>query len=339
VSGRTAGLMAETSATTPRLGDDVMVHDPYHPSAAPPSTPPRAHSPPACMFSPDPRTPTRTRKAIQRLSLLMNDSGEAHDAIVPIIPKWARPHTAPVISSDPRAPGILRNVPSKPRESSSPTAVPMWPRPNNFADGYQLPKASGRLLSALPSPEGSPGPSSPASTPNLSPGKSVRVFVMVGFKCGRTLQCQTSLALGFEPGQYLIVEGDEGEDLGRATTVWTPPVSGLVTSRDSSRQKEQSYPAVLRRATPAEVHRRLGLQAAAEARCLDWARHKAQEHGLRMAVVDAEFQFDGRKLTLHYTADGRVDFRELVRELYKQYRVRIWMSLVPIDIARDGHRA
>ena len=45
-----------------------------------------------------------------------------------------------------------------------------------------------------------------------------------------------------------------------------------------------------------------------------------------MNVVDAEYQFDRHKLTFFFEAEGRVDFRELVRDLFSMYKTRIWMQ-------------
>jgi cell fate regulator YaaT (PSP1 superfamily) len=44
-----------------------------------------------------------------------------------------------------------------------------------------------------------------------------------------------------------------------------------------------------------------------------------------MNITRAEFQFDGKKLTFYYTADAYVDFRDLVRALFKVFGTRIWM--------------
>lgn len=48
---------------------------------------------------------------------------------------------------------------------------------------------------------------------------------------------------------------------------------------------------------------------------------------LPMEVCDAEWQWDRRKLTFYYVADSRVDFRELVRELFRLYKTRASLSL------------
>ncbi|KAJ2786254.1 hypothetical protein GGI15_001660 [Coemansia interrupta] len=62
-----------------------------------------------------------------------------------------------------------------------------------------------------------------------------------------------------------------------------------------------------------------------EQKALSMCQSKVQLRKLSMCVVDAEFQFDRRKLTFYFTAGRRVDFRELVRELFKHFKTRIWM--------------
>ena len=51
----------------------------------------------------------------------------------------------------------------------------------------------------------------------------------------------------------------------------------------------------------------------------------------KMTVVDAEYQFDRNKLTFFFEAEGRIDFRELVRDLFSIYKTRIWMQQVNKD--------
>jgi hypothetical protein len=47
-----------------------------------------------------------------------------------------------------------------------------------------------------------------------------------------------------------------------------------------------------------------------------------------MMIHDVEYQFDRHKLTIFYTSDARVDFREFVRDLFSAYKARIWMKKV-----------
>ena len=55
---------------------------------------------------------------------------------------------------------------------------------------------------------------------------------------------------------------------------------------------------------------------------------KAKQHGIDIVIVDAEFQFDRKKLTIYYYSNTRVDFRHFVKDLYSIYYARIWMENV-----------
>ena len=62
---------------------------------------------------------------------------------------------------------------------------------------------------------------------------------------------------------------------------------------------------------------------------------KVQKHGLEMSLVDAEYSLDGSKIVFFFTADGRVDFRELVKDLANHYRTRIELRQIGV---RDESR-
>lgn len=63
-------------------------------------------------------------------------------------------------------------------------------------------------------------------------------------------------------------------------------------------------------------------------------RAKVKQRNLPMHIVDAEYQFDRHKLTFFFEAEGRIDFRELVRDLFSIYKTRIWMQ--QLDKNRAG---
>ena len=46
-----------------------------------------------------------------------------------------------------------------------------------------------------------------------------------------------------------------------------------------------------------------------------FVRRRSREHGLEMKLIDAEYTFDNNKVLFYFTADGRIDFRELVKDL------------------------
>jgi acetyl-CoA carboxylase carboxyl transferase subunit alpha len=95
---------------------------------------------------------------------------------------------------------------------------------------------------------------------------------------------------------------------------------------------------VVRRASPAE--RRAARDAPARSRTRSAARSHARAgaHGLAMRISDAEWQWDKQRLTVYFTAEQRVDFRALVRELAGHYRTRIELRQIGVreEAARLG---
>jgi hypothetical protein len=59
--------------------------------------------------------------------------------------------------------------------------------------------------------------------------------------------------------------------------------------------------------------------------CRDLVAHT---YGLPMEVMDVEYQFDRNKITVYYDSHLRIDFRELVRDLFSSYKARIWMKKI-----------
>ena len=64
-------------------------------------------------------------------------------------------------------------------------------------------------------------------------------------------------------------------------------------------------------------------------------KEKIIKHGLEMKLVDAEYTFDGNKLLFYFTADGRIDFRELVKDLAAVFRTRIELRQIGVRDAAD----
>ncbi|KAF5356003.1 hypothetical protein D9756_004410 [Leucocoprinus leucothites] len=65
-----------------------------------------------------------------------------------------------------------------------------------------------------------------------------------------------------------------------------------------------------------------------ELKALQLCQSKVKAKKLPMEVIDAEYQWDRRKLTFYFIAEKRIDFRELVRELFRLYKTRIWMASI-----------
>lgn len=162
----------------------------------------------------------------------------------------------------------------------------------------------------------------PEEKRNRSPPKDCGVpcQVLVLFKRKRVLQFESSTYVA--PGEYVVVGGDRGEDIGLVTHSWT------LNECDHSGEKKWSEGVgrVLRVASALEVSQLQSVQTELEDRAVEVAQKKVEEHGLQMRIVDAEYQFDRKKLTFYYRSQQRLDFRILVRDLYKTFRARIWME-------------
>ena len=127
---------------------------------------------------------------------------------------------------------------------------------------------------------------------------------------------------------WVVVEADRGEDLGRVTA------AGAVAERKCtgcSTGCAAPTPArrVLRTARDEEVQRRAALRADEE-RVRRVTREKVQKHRLKMKVTEAEWQYDRNKLTIYFTAERRVDFRELVKDLARTFRTRIELKQIGV---------
>ena len=83
-----------------------------------------------------------------------------------------------------------------------------------------------------------------------------------------------------------------------------------------------------------EEDRKIAAQnAEKEKKAFEICQQKIEAHGLEMKLVDVEYSFDGSKILFFFTADGRVDFRELVKDLVSVFRVRIELRQIGV---RDG---
>merc|ERR1719296_614460 len=103
----------------------------------------------------------------------------------------------------------------------------------------------------------------------------------------------------------------------------------IASGGDQSPPAQASNIGDLRRIMRVATHDEISLlevKRGEEEMLLKICRTKVRQRGLPMTVVDAEYQFDRNKLTFFFQAEGRIDFRELVRDLFSIYKTRIWME-------------
>ena len=126
-------------------------------------------------------------------------------------------------------------------------------------------------------------------------------------------------------GDAVVVEVERGQDLGLVAALGETALKkcarcqGCGVGEDATAKVERR---ILRRATEAEVQTGEELRAA-EDDVRRTVRDRVRAHALPMKVSDAEWQWDRRKLTIYFTAEQRVDFRALVRDLAGVFRTRI----------------
>ena len=223
-------------------------------------------------------------------------------------------------------------------DEESPRAPPVSLLPSSLRDVWGEPERA--TLVATPSQPVSFGPRRPvdgggypASVPALAQTADVdpaevtfqgRIeqdenarrtsYFQVEFNSRRSAVFQAGQRLIINVGDYVLTEADRGFDIGKVTAViWRPTLA-----------ETKGAKMIVRTATVSEIHQ-LPQKAEREARALQLCQTKAAELGLPMTITGAEFQFDGKKLTFYYTASSYVDFRGLVRTLFKIFGTRIWM--------------
>jgi len=124
--------------------------------------------------------------------------------------------------------------------------------------------------------------------------------------------------------EAVIVEVERGRDFGRVSAVGEAALKkcGVGCSGCSATAPTADPNPVIRRASQQDIKTANELRRIEE----DIRRkviERAQAHDLAMKISDAEWQWDRRKLSIFFTAEHRVDFRALVRDLASQFRTRI----------------
>ncbi len=161
-------------------------------------------------------------------------------------------------------------------------------------------------------------------SPRSVPAGEVSVF-MIEFKGSRKEYYRNPYNLPLDPGDWVMVQVERGEDLGRT-----------VSEADPERVKPEAVKPlpILRRAGADELRVKTENAQKEKTACIECEKLIAGR-GLKMKLVDAEWQYDSNKITFYFTAEKRVDFRELVKDLASLYRTRIELRQIG---ARDEAR-
>ncbi len=146
----------------------------------------------------------------------------------------------------------------------------------------------------------------------------------VEFKGGRRDYFLSPDRIPVKPTDFVIVQADRGEHIGR-----------FIRYVDKSMfQSTKDMKSILRRSTYTDIQIMMDNKHKEE-EAFEVCGEKISEHELKMKLVDVEYQFDANKICFYFTADKRIDFRELVKDLASEYRTRIELRQIGVrDEAR-----
>ncbi len=130
---------------------------------------------------------------------------------------------------------------------------------------------------------------------------------------------------GIKAGDLVIVEAANGHDLGIVTL--EGPIVGRQMKCKGIDPEVSPLKKIYRRAKPFDIAK-WQEAIAREQDTMIQARRIAAELGLDMKIGDVEFQGDGTKAIFYYIADGRVDFRQLIKVYAEEFRIRIEMKQI-----------
>ncbi len=121
-----------------------------------------------------------------------------------------------------------------------------------------------------------------------------------------------------KPGMWVVVDSEMGLTVGM-----------VVKARHTLEKPDQKLKKVLRIATIHDLEADRNNRSLEE-EALSYCVESAQRHNLIMKVIKTEATLDRKRLIFYFTAEGRVDFRELVRDLASKYRTRIEMRQIGV---------
>lgn len=191
-------------------------------------------------------------------------------------------------------------------------------------------------------------------------GRPENVYIVVVFKLHRASIYYRPEDMIFsseiKTGDMIVVQADRGEDVGFVWKVTANVLEAeelakqlntehlrnllsfvklytgaarrlLNTPLPGSHGQDLVFKSIIRKAGGPEA-RRLVDKEHDETKAKRIAEQKARERGLPMEILDAEFQADHGKLTIYYISEQYIVFKEFVDDMYKVYKMRVWMSSV-----------
>ena len=168
-------------------------------------------------------------------------------------------------------------------------------------------------------PEAEEEPEAPQdSRPRRADG--LPAAVGVSFRRGGKIYHFEPNGVAASPGEHVLVRTEKGVDIGEVVSLVFDP---------ARIDTDEPLKPVVRKATPEDIEFEDNLRVR-ERKALRVCERKIAEHELPMKLIDADYTFDCRCLIFFFSAEGRVDFRRLVRDLAKTFRTRIELRQIGV---------
>ena len=133
--------------------------------------------------------------------------------------------------------------------------------------------------------------------------------------------------LGMEMGKVVGFAEMEEKELAEEKIV-DKENGGADSGEEKNQEDKKAIKPVIRKATSFDLEKRASTKDKEEA--LEYCRKMVEKNQLEMKLVDVNFSFDGSKITFAFIADGRVDFRELVKDLTRHFNKTIRLHQIGI---------
>ena len=164
---------------------------------------------------------------------------------------------------------------------------------------------------------------------HLAEGEEAFPFVEVQFKNSRKAFYRFPEEIHTQAGTLVITKAEKGYDLGRVSLAG--PLVRMQMKRKKIKPNNESIGMILRPASNQEIKRWQELREK-ESEVQRQARKLALALNLNMKISDVEYQADGKKATFYYTADDRVDFRQLIKDMARAFSIRIEMRQIGLRL-------
>ncbi len=159
----------------------------------------------------------------------------------------------------------------------------------------------------------------------LPAGQTAYDIVEIRFKNSRKAFYRNAKNVSLQVGDVVVVEASPGHDVGVVSVVGE--LARIQVKKKSPNLKAMEVRKIMRIATQDDIDKWMQSRTL-ESEVMYKARTIAGTIGLEMKISDVEYQGDLSKATFYYTAEGRVDFRQLIKDMADQFKIRVEMRQI-----------